>query len=463
MRISICSLFIASCLVSLEVGAAATTSFVPQSRTLQQKRHVGAAAIAQDSHIETQVGTFDTSKTRDLVLPTKTSESEVENSESPTSMSNGSPTPSNRRARRDLFGKGKAKTAAKVGARATAPLRDSPPTLQTRQFNPYPPPSFFPMRNDMGFQPFLAQDQMLPDFYMGEESSPMQMMDFEEDLSLPPFFPQEAFPIREFSRPYSGRVFVPRSMAPLELVESVFPLLAGENGPTTSDSSAESDEPELPLVIAVETEGEAVSPASTPSIMLLPTGEDADSAAAFAADESTTTTFVLVEDDNASGDQAIVLVKVEEDTPSLALTDDDRLPTEHFSNAEDEDESAGSEIVIIEAVEEDSHCSALSGEDATDDEAASEATIIIVVPDEEEADEEEDLTLIPHHGDDVASLDLSPTNDTISEARAIGLGLVEESPSFPPMIVENDRPAMRGSTSLVSVDKRAMGFPVEIK
>ncbi|KAH9452668.1 hypothetical protein Pst134EB_016621 [Puccinia striiformis f. sp. tritici] len=431
MRISICSLFIASCLVSLEVGAAATTSFVPQSRTLQQKRHVGAAAIAQDSHIETQVGTFDTSKTRDLVLPTKTSESEVENSESPTSMSNGSPTPSNRRARRDLFGKGKAKTAAKVGARATAPLRDSPPTLQTRQFNPYPPPSFFPMRNDMGFQPFLAQDQMLPDFYMGEESSPMQMMDFEEDLSLPPFFPQEAFPIREFSRPYSGRVFVPRSMAPLELVESVFPLLAGENGPTTSDSSAER--------------------------------EDADSAAAFAADESTTTTFVLVEDDNASGDQAIVLVKVEEDTPSLALTDDDRLPTEHFSNAEDEDESAGSEIVIIEAVEEDSHCSALSGEDATDDEAASEATIIIVVPDEEEADEEEDLTLIPHHGDDVASLDLSPTNDTISEARAIGLGLVEESPSFPPMIVENDRPAMRGSTSLVSVDKRAMGFPVEIK
>ncbi|POW21252.1 hypothetical protein PSHT_02620 [Puccinia striiformis] len=383
MRISICSLFIASCLVSLEL--------VPQSRTLQQKRHVGAAAIAQDSHIETQVGTFDTSKTRDLVLPTKTSESEVENSESPTSMSNGSPTPSNRRARRDLFGKGKAKTAAKVGARATAPLRDSPPTLQTRQFNPYPPPSFFPMRNDMGFQPFLAQDQMLPDFYMGEESSPMQMMDFEEDLSLPPFFPQEAFPIREFSRPYSGRVFVPRSMAPLELVESVFPLLAGENGPTTSDSSAESDEPELPLVIAVETEGEAVSPASfvqgcgspvdeedaedesitgPPSIMLLPTGEDADSAAAFAADESTTTTFVLVEDDNASGDQAIVLVK-------------------------DEDESAGSEIVIIEAVEEDSHCSALSGEDATDDEAASEATIIIVVPDEEEADEEEDLTLFP--------------------------------------------------------------------
>ncbi|POW07395.1 hypothetical protein PSTT_08289 [Puccinia striiformis] len=404
MRISICSLFIASCLVSLEVGAAATTSFVPQSRTLQQKRHVGAAAIAQDSHIETQVGTFDTSKTRDLVLPTKTSESEVENSESPTSMSNGSPTPSNRRARRDLFGKGKAKTAAKT-------IQSLSTTILLSHEKRY------------GIPAFLAQDQMLPDFYMGEESSPMQMMDFEEDLSLPPFFPQEAFPIREFSRPYSGRVFVPRG-------EAVSPasFVQGCGSPVDEEDA----------------EDESIT--GPPSIMLLPTGEDADSAAAFAADESTTTTFVLVEDDNASGDR-------------LSFW----LPTEHFSNAEDEDESAGSEIVIIEAVEEDSHCSALSGEDATDDEAASEATIIIVVPDEEEADEEEDLTLIPHHGDDVASLDLSPTNDTISEARAIGLGLVEESPSFPPMIVENDRPAMRGSTSLVSVDKRAMGFPVEIK
>ncbi|EFP83669.2 uncharacterized protein PGTG_09382 [Puccinia graminis f. sp. tritici CRL 75-36-700-3] len=475
MKNSIYGLALVNCLFSLEVGAA-STSFSTQSQIAQLKRHVGAAALApkpieKEPEIETSIGSLESSfnaNTPNHVLPTKT------NDESSTSVLQANSPPPKRRARRDLldfFAKAKAKSSGKAAASATGAAHAA------RQINPFPPnPLFYSMGNDLGFQPMFGDDPEFPESMITDGFPPMGFpqstsMAFREESSFPFRFEDEVPSPMEFPGAFFGNSLGPRSSVSLEMDEDeALPLRFANDVSSMSDSSNTDDETESEATVVVVLEIEEDTTQSEELIIVELSDDDDESTS-----ESSHSVLLsirddedlLAEDDSDSADDTIIVVEIDEDARILAPFQEDDSPMDDCSNEDGEDlssttvsdeseedpdcsdltsdddevdEDTGLKIASIEA---DGDCSIQSDDDEVDEDTETEA-LIIVLP-----ETVEDPTLLSQPEEEGLMTDAEDATISVAQIFVV----VDANVSPPSLLVQGDRPSIRGSTSLVSVNK----------